>query len=271
MSIHFLTFGGPTQHYHEAVYRLCLQAQQMNIFNNIYGLTEQALFQQKEFWNKHSDFILNNNRGYGYWIWKPYIIKRTLEQMNNGDILLYLDSGCELNYLAREQLLYYIEMVKQQMLMGTSSGGSDLVWTKTELLKYFEVENNKELLCVNQVQACCLLMMKCDIIVNVVNEWYDICCNYDLIDDNTNNNFPEFNEHRHDQSVLSLLLKKHNLVNYGLDPTYVYDFNDYNVFIHITSHLPIWTARNRSGHSILTQHILSYLHSQNPEGTETEK
>ena len=43
------------------------------------------------FWENHSSFIENNKKGYGYWLWKPYIIKKTLEKMKKGDILLYLD------------------------------------------------------------------------------------------------------------------------------------------------------------------------------------
>ena len=49
-----------------------------------------------EFWNNHSEFILANKRGYGYWLWKPYLIMKTLEQMNDNDILVYADCGCEI-------------------------------------------------------------------------------------------------------------------------------------------------------------------------------
>ena len=32
-------------------------------------------------------------RGAGYWIWKSYIIRKTLEEINDGDILIYADGG----------------------------------------------------------------------------------------------------------------------------------------------------------------------------------
>ena len=66
MSIIFLTFGGPTPNYHDAVVRLCDQAKITGIFHEIIGLTESDLIKDIDFWNKHSDFIQSNPRGYGY-------------------------------------------------------------------------------------------------------------------------------------------------------------------------------------------------------------
>ncbi len=32
--------------------------------------------------------------GYGYWQWKPWLVNETLEKMNEGDVLLYVDERC---------------------------------------------------------------------------------------------------------------------------------------------------------------------------------
>lgn len=91
---------------------------QMDIFDEIIGMTEKDLQNDENFWLKHCDFISLNKRGYGYWVWKPYIIKKTLKIMDNDDILLFLDCGCELNYLARDKFLEYIELVKTKKNFG---------------------------------------------------------------------------------------------------------------------------------------------------------
>jgi hypothetical protein len=79
--IYFLTFGGPDENYHDTVNRLCNQAKKMEVFNEIIGLTEKDLHNDKEFWSKHYNFIRQNKKkGYGYWLWKPYIIKKTLKK-----------------------------------------------------------------------------------------------------------------------------------------------------------------------------------------------
>ena len=41
---------------------------------------------------------------HGFWLWKPFIIKKTMENMNDGDVLLYLDCGCELDNNKKDDL-----------------------------------------------------------------------------------------------------------------------------------------------------------------------
>ena len=86
--IHFLTFGAGSQDYLEAVERICNQARQLGAFSSITGLTDKDLKADTEFWFKHGAFIKRNPRGFGYWIWKPYIIWKTLKSLPDGDILL---------------------------------------------------------------------------------------------------------------------------------------------------------------------------------------
>ena len=38
-------------------------------------------------------FILDQKRGAGYWLWKPYIIKDAFSTVNDGDYVFYVDSG----------------------------------------------------------------------------------------------------------------------------------------------------------------------------------
>ena len=47
----------------------------------------------------------------------------------------------------------------------------------------------------------------------LVNEWYKISSIYHLIDDSesVSKNNPSFRQHRHDQSIFSLLTKKYNI------------------------------------------------------------
>lgn len=45
-----------------------------------------------EFRKKNAS-ILSQDRGNGFWLWKPYIIKKTLDSLHENDYLIYLDSG----------------------------------------------------------------------------------------------------------------------------------------------------------------------------------
>jgi len=253
MKIHFLTFGGPSDNYHHAVKRIHNQAIEFNIFSNIYAYTEKDLMEDTEFFNKHSNFILNNPRGYGCWIWKPYLIKKTLEKMEMDDILLFLDSGCELNVNGKDRMQYFINLVKEKKIIGTSCGSTDYNYTKMDLIKYLNMDTNIELLKKSHFQSGCVLMKKCDIIVNLFNEAYEIASNnYNFLDDSPSieKNYAGFIEHRHDQSILSLLVKKYNLINYDLDPTFWgLGLSCNKIYLHAGITYPIWTCRNRTGES----------------------
>lgn len=236
-NIYFASFGGPSINYLEAVDRICNQARSFNVFREIYKYTDSDLKNDYNFWSKHGDFLSNNHRGYGFWLWKPYIIKITLEKINNEDILLYLDSGCELNINNVNNFYTLLDKTNEKLIIGTYSASNDITFTKMDTIKYFNMENHSKL-ADNHMQAGILMMKKCDIITSLINEWYDICSNnYHLIDDSPSieKNFDNFIDNRHDQSIYNLLVKKYNLHNYDMT----------------IENSPIVSNRNRSGISLL--------------------
>ena len=77
----FISFGAGGQNYINACNRIKHQVDLLDIFDIIKIYTEEGLKADTEFWNTHSKFIEENKRGYGYWLWKPYIIKKTMDIM----------------------------------------------------------------------------------------------------------------------------------------------------------------------------------------------
>jgi hypothetical protein len=211
MTTHFITFGAGSINYIEAVSRLCTQATKIGLFDKITFFTEEDLQRDDAFWNRHSEFMMNNHRGYGYWLWKPYIIKKTIESLKDGDILLYLDSGCEINIAKKEEMLKYFDLVKSEFII-TSFYCANKQWTKMDLILHL---NATEYMDAPMRQGGALLFYVCDKTRTIINEWYDTACNYHLLDDSPSysQNHNEYVEHRHDQSIFSLLTSKHNIHN----------------------------------------------------------
>lgn len=211
--MNFITFAAGRQNYYDAVNRLTTQANNLNIFDKIIGYTDKDLKKDDSFWKQHSTFIENNKRGYGYWIWKPYIIKKTMESMNDGDCLLYLDCGCEIDISKKDKIIDSFQIVKNNYILGTTTH-CDKAWTKMDLIIKLDILNEIELNS-PQLQAGALLFFVCDKTRNIVNEWYELACDYHNIDDTPSNekNFDCFCDHRHDQSIISLLAKKYKLYN----------------------------------------------------------
>lgn len=211
MSKYFITFGGGGINYIEATNRIVNQAKSIELFDIIIGYTDKDLKNDKFFWNKHSKFIKNNKRGYGYWLWKPYLIKKTMDMMKDGDILLYLDCGCEIDINKKNIINEHFNNIKNEYIIGTLAQ-VEKKWCKMDLILKLDMLDNKYLDSI-QHQGGVVMYLVCEKTRSFVNEWYEICCDYHMIDDSPsiNPNFDCFIEHRHDQSIYSLLVKKYNL------------------------------------------------------------
>jgi len=211
MKISFITFGSHANYIHAAL-RLTNQAKSFNIFSNIIAFTGKYLMSDTSFWNKHGDFIRENSRGCGYWLWKPYLIQKSMNQLDDGDILMYLDCGCELDIEEKTYLDFYIETVKKDKIIGCNTFCLEQEWNKSDVIHLLDMNDSPHLQTF-QHEAGALLIFVCPETRALVDQWYDVSCTYHNIDD-TPSILPEseiFKEHRHDQSIFSLLTKKYNL------------------------------------------------------------
>lgn len=227
---YFLTFA--SEHYVGAASRILRQANECRIFDKIISYNENFLKNDPEFWDIHKNFVENNHRGYGYWIWKPYIIKKTMETMKDGDYLLYLDSGSEIGNHRLHEFNILFEIAERDLIVGTTTH-HEKDWCKKDLLLILDMIHDKYLHNSPQRQAGEILFYICDKTRNFVNKWYELCCDYHLVDDSISFLEPEFDcfiEHRHDQSIFSLLTKKYEI--FSID----HSLNDF----------PIYYNRNRS-------------------------
>lgn len=141
--------------------------------------------------------ILSQDRGAGYWLWKPYFIKRVLDSSKEGDIIVYTDAGVEfvndVNYLIDEM---------SQTIMVFGNGHRHGKWCKGDVLtgmNCWEYKNH------DQAQASCIILINGEDTRRFVNEWLEWCCKDGFIDDSKSElpNDANFIEHRHDQAILT--------------------------------------------------------------------
>jgi hypothetical protein len=158
---------------------------------------------------------------------------KTLERMNDNDILVYTDVGCEIDIKKKNNMIEIFDIVKNDLIIG-SLALDEKEYTKMDLYHHLNLLDEKYLNTQHQASTICIL--KCNETYNLIKEWYEIGCNYHLIDDSPsiNSNHPSFIEHRHDQSIFSLLTKK------------------YNIFSNISIESAINISRNKTGVSRLS-------------------
>jgi hypothetical protein len=70
---------------------LCVSSARMMGVDEALAMTPDNLSEEFKLFNE----VLNEPRGAGYWLWKPYVIYRAMLHMNEGDTLIYSDAGVE--------------------------------------------------------------------------------------------------------------------------------------------------------------------------------
>jgi len=172
---------------------------------------------EDEFFQKHKE-ILTQPRGQGYWLWKPYFIARTLEYAQEGDIVFYIDSGNEIisDIQPLFDLLQHQDIVVFKNRDGNPTGEIwvNSMWTKADCFNLMGC-NDEKYKTGPQVDAAYILLKKSKQSVDFINEYLTYSTNKHIITDEPNTtgeNEPDFQDHRHDQSVLSLLAIKHQLL-----------------------------------------------------------
>jgi hypothetical protein len=222
----FITFGGPKEKFNNALIRICKEANNFSIFDEICSFNDTHLKEDFMFWYKNGHFIEKNQRGYGYWIWKPYLIQKKLCELNEGDILVYADCGCEININGKQRFLEYISMLdsdpNEYGIISFQMEHLEKKWTKKAIFDWFKVDESikNSGQCVGGIQ----IIKKNKHSSNVVNEWVNNI-RHELINDNTDNEDFCFIENRHDQSIYSIIVKKYGSIKLP-DETYFEDWNN---------------------------------------------
>jgi FkbM family methyltransferase len=210
----FITFGAGSEDFVKAAERIIGQAESLGIFDETILYDEEYLRNDKEFWDMHGDFILQNKRGYGYMVWKSYVIKKTIENMNDGDILFFSDAGCEIDIRKKYAFFDCFDYAKSDGIVG-SNMCFEYEFNKMDLVLRLDA-NTSYYLNTGQRQSGAILFCINSQIRKLVDEWYTVGCDHHMLndDDSVAPNLPGFKEHRHDQSVYSLLTKKYNIYSH---------------------------------------------------------
>lgn len=177
-------------------------------FDNVISYSFKDI--DEEFFSKNKT-ILNAPRGAGYWLWKSYFLNKTFKDLNNGDLLVYSDSGS-----------YYQTSVQPLIDKILKEDSGVLSFSLTEIEKDYTRRDTFILMAMDkeeythtpQREATYIWLIKNDFTVNLVEEYLKYSQNENIITDINNihgENYPGFIDHRHDQSIWSLLCKKYKI------------------------------------------------------------
>jgi hypothetical protein len=207
MKLHFISFGS-TPHCDKSRKRIKEQAENMGVFETINVYSQHDL--DPEFLTKYQPWMDSHSKGYGFYIWKPQIISQAIAAIPDGDVWVYLDSGCHLYSEGIKRFQEYVELAREHgfVAMRLEDFHTEYKWTKGDVLVQFpNVDHNSA-----QIESGIIFCHKTLATTKLISDWLSFL-HADI------HNFsgypprlrhPHFREHRHDQSIFSLLLKSRN-------------------------------------------------------------
>lgn len=197
--------------------------------------------------------VLSQKRGGGYWIWKPYILQQALNEINNNDYLFYCDSGAVV-IDSVSKLVDALEESRQDVM--TFELGPEKLWSKRDAFIVMECDTPK-FTETSQRLATYILIKKNENTEKLIEEFLHFATDFNIITDDPNTmglpNYEGFIENRHDQTIWSLLTKKHGYLPFR-DPSQfglkhkvgedVVKRSNYPIIIdsHRNANLSTWTS-----------------------------
>ena len=213
MKLHLTYFGD--NNFSLGKNRIRKQAENFGVFETIQEFGESDL-EDNLFWEQYAKPMMNPRIGmprryYGYYACKPYFILKALENIPEDDVLLYVDSGCELNKNGLEKLKQYYEECLETEGVFFTLDLPEIQWTKMDTYRRINGDNNDYML-TRQIIATSFFVKNTPMIKELIQEWINIGVENKghYLNDSPSNlpNDEIFRENRHDQSIWSLLLKK---------------------------------------------------------------
>lgn len=167
--------------------------------------------------------ILSQQKGAGYWLWKPYVILTTLESIEDNDIVFYCDSGAEFVDSAKPLIDECVKNDSGFVCFAIDphiTGNPDVGQIKRDALILTDCDDDKYIT-TNARLASFMVIKNTEYNKKFVRDWLYYCCDERALTDIPNqlgDNYPGFIEHRHDQAIFSVLSKKYGYEAYR-DPS----------------------------------------------------
>ena len=190
-----LTFG--TLNFKPFAQRLGREA--ASYFDRVVVADETAL--EPEFWRAHQ--VLASLRGYYAWSWKPTLIRRELAKLQPDDLLMYCDATCR---FVKSPAVLFPQC--RDVLAFSQVVRTNRAWTKRDCFIKMGADEARYWNA-PQVYGCIHAWRNTPLARRILEAWEVYCADPQVVGDGLSElglEYPELTAHRHDQSILSILL-----------------------------------------------------------------
>ena len=193
-----------------------------------------------EAFRRRNKEILDTPRGGGYYLWKPYFYRKAYDELGEGDYLVYIDSGAvyinKIQYLIdcmeQEETPLMIFSLERERIEKGNTKRDAFVLTGCDEARYTDTPQS-----IGGDFVC----KKAPEVKAYLDEVLQYAQDIRIISDKPNvmglPNYAEFADHRHDQSVISLMSKKYGFKRFR-DPSQFGMTNRYETEVERRSTYP---------------------------------
>lgn len=256
-----MTFASKSMHL--AAARLDCESERYGLFDCFKHFDETML--DSDFQSRFEDKIRENIRGFGYWCWKPQVVLQALLQMRDGDILIYLDAGCHLNPGGKKRLEEYVAELtpnipilafkyndaSQNMALRARAvpDWTNEVWTKEDLFVALGVKPGASVRTEQTYHSTTFMLLNGPTARQFLTDWIEVFAkDWSMIDDTPSRatNAPNFQEHRHDQSIFSILCDRYPVISIDAREIICPDVAQKGFDWDVLANYPIHARRDRN-------------------------
>lgn len=210
--IHFITFANST---YTSPDRILSQARDSDFFKSVTRYSEADI---TELVRRHKiHFFARRKQGYGRFIWKPFTLLKRLQEVPNGDFVIYADSGTHIDPSGKSKLDSYLNSMesadKSLGVFEVSSKYKAISFVRRAVVEsYIPSFYSEPGVSMNSVYAGLLFARKTPRIQEQVQDWLKLCEQFlpkiDL--GSKKNEIAEFIGQDADNGMLPLVLAKYN-------------------------------------------------------------
>jgi galactosyl transferase GMA12/MNN10 family len=186
-----------------------------NIF--CYSQSPNFVLSDKRF-TRHLQYRIDpddvSKRGGGYWLHKPLTLRHHMDYYKDGALIVWVDLDRR-NFLEQGHFNAVVETLEKRdadIVVEQNAALPESIWTKEDMLRAFNASTATR--SSGQLNANAIVIRNSRKMRSFMDAWIDCMANWHMVSDEASiyPNRNGFKEHRHDQSLLGMLVQ-HFMMN----------------------------------------------------------
>lgn len=256
--VHLISFAAGSLRWNLAGKRLAKEARRTGRFASVRVYDERSLYSEiPTFGIENPELGANKVRGWGFWLWRPYLLRLWLQRLRANDVVVFLDAGCQINWNPASEHRFdnYLEQVSTFGSVAMYINQSLSTWCKSDTLHAFGLLRSAPSIML--LEPGVLLLRNTGRNLALMDAWikWGRADDYHHIDDSPSKavNSIHFREHRHDQALLTCLNENFRLNSIPQETYFARSWTSQGFAF------PFWAMRNNTPFRFYTKSITSRL------------